>query len=94
MRHFVAVTALTLLLLLWVCPPVPGHGGQYTPPGDSVPPNLGPPSGSTGGQPNGSGTPGPAGPKTGSPRAGGPVRSPGSSTGGLARRTRRGSLPF
>jgi HEAT repeat protein len=94
MKHFAAVTALAVLLVFWVCPALPGHGGQYTPPGDNVPPNLGAPSGSPGGPSTGGGTPGPAGPSTGagSPGVGGPRRSPGPSTGGLARRSRRGSL--
>ena len=63
MNKYFLLSILTLLFTIWLTEPASTHGGQYTPPGDTVPPNVGNPSGpSTPGGSSGTTTPGPQGP--------------------------------
>jgi len=63
------LTLVTLIFAVSMTEPLSSHGGQYIPPGDTVPPNIGNPSGpSTPGGTTGPNTPGPQGPSIAGPK--------------------------
>ena len=69
MNKFFLLSLLFLFFATWMAEPASTHGGQYTPPGDTVPPNIGNPSGpTTPGGSTGPTTPGPQGPSIAGPK--------------------------